>query len=276
MSSPVHSVRTLESGKVLLTTVNGKSEEYDHVIMACHADASLAILRAGGGVTDEEESILGGFQWNKNVAVIHSDTKLMPKNTNAWSSWNYLAQSYMDDMGVHRAHYDAVSCTYWLNYIQNLPVEKHGQIFLTLNPPFEPDSNLVFREFVYDHPVLDANAVSLQRRIRTIQNTRGISYAGAWLSYGFHEDGFTSGLRAVTNAIPNVHPPFEIADPDREPHESLTACVFDWLEESGWRVYLGALLATCLGWIAWLFGVKVGGGISGKGDLKRVTGKARA
>ena len=45
----------------------------------------------------------------------------------------------------------------WLNYIQNLPVEKHGQIFLTLNPPFEPDPKLVFREFVYDHPVLDAS-----------------------------------------------------------------------------------------------------------------------
>jgi predicted NAD/FAD-binding protein len=71
----VHSVQTLESGKVLLTTAGGKSEEYDHVIMACHADASLAILRAGGGVTKEEERILGGFQWSKNVAVIHSDPK---------------------------------------------------------------------------------------------------------------------------------------------------------------------------------------------------------
>ena len=76
MSSPVQSVRTLESGKVLLTTASGRSEEYDHVIMACHADTTLAILRAGGGVTREEENILGGFQWNKNVAVIHSDTKV--------------------------------------------------------------------------------------------------------------------------------------------------------------------------------------------------------
>lgn len=76
LSSPVQSVQTLESGKVLLTTANGKSEEYDHVIMACHADASLAILKAGGEVTRDEESILGGFQWNKNVAVIHSDTKV--------------------------------------------------------------------------------------------------------------------------------------------------------------------------------------------------------
>jgi len=46
----------------------------------------------------------------------------------------------------------------WLNSIQHLSVEKHGQIFLTLNPPFEPNPELVFKEFVYDHPVLDANA----------------------------------------------------------------------------------------------------------------------
>lgn len=76
LSSPVRSVETLDSGKVLLTTTSGRSEEYDHVIMACHADASLAILKAGGGVTREEEAILGGFQWNNNVAVVHSDPKV--------------------------------------------------------------------------------------------------------------------------------------------------------------------------------------------------------
>jgi hypothetical protein len=83
-------------------------------------------------------------------------------------------------------------------------------------------------------------------------------------------------LRAVTNAIPDVLPPFEILHPDREPKETSMARVFDWLEESGWRVYLGSVLATWLGWIAWLVGVDVRGGISGEGDLKRATGKARA
>lgn len=34
---------------------------------------------------------------------------------------------------------------------------------------------------------------------------------------------------------------------------------------------LGTILANLLGWIAWLLGVEVGGGISGGGDLKRAT-----
>jgi hypothetical protein len=41
-------------------------------------------------------------------------------------------------------------------------------------------------------------------------------------------------------------------------------------------VSLGAVLASLLGWIAWLLGVEVGGGISGGGDLKRAAGKVRA
>ena len=51
---------------------------------------------------------------------------------------------------------------------------------------------------------------------------------------------------------------------------------FDWLEESGWRLYLGAVLASWLGWIAWLIGVGVGGGIGGVGDLGRRFWKASA
>lgn len=79
------------------------------------------------------------------------------------------------------------------------------------------------------------------------------------------------------NAIPDVRPPFGIGDPDREPKEVLVARVFDWLEESGWGVYLGAVLARLLGWIAWPLGVEIGGGISGGGgSTRRVTGKARA
>jgi len=54
------------------------------------------------------------------------------------------------------------------------------------------------------------------------------------------------------------------------------AWVFDWLEESGWRVYLSTVLASWLGWTAWVIGVSVGGGIGGAGDLRRNTGKGRA
>lgn len=126
LSTPVKAVKTLESGKLLLTTADGKSEEYDHVIMATHTDVTMAILREGGGVTEAEEKIIGGFQWNNNEAVVHSDTsvssrsicrrnvffdifQLMPKAKKAWSCWNYITKSYVDENGVAKANHDAAS-----------------------------------------------------------------------------------------------------------------------------------------------------------------------
>jgi predicted NAD/FAD-binding protein len=67
---------------VTLVTESGTIEDYDHVILATHSDTSLKILSAGGLVTPLENSILSGFSWTKNEAVLHSETEvgLVPEN----------------------------------------------------------------------------------------------------------------------------------------------------------------------------------------------------
>lgn len=37
--------------------------------------------------------------------------------------------------------------------------------------------------------------VAAQEELEKIQGKRGVWYAGAWTGYGFHEDGFASGMR---------------------------------------------------------------------------------
>lgn len=82
LSTPITSVSTRrlhdEQEVVMLQTASGQELAFDRVIMACHSDTTLAALRAGGGITPEEETILGRVKWNKNEAVLHSDTKVPP------------------------------------------------------------------------------------------------------------------------------------------------------------------------------------------------------
>jgi predicted NAD/FAD-binding protein len=84
----------------------------------------------------------------------------------------------------------------------------------------------------------------------TIQNTRGISYAGAWMGYGFHEDGFTAGLNAAV-ALGAVKLPFDIRPPDRRVSALWTADVFNVLERM--RRLISGLLWVLLGIVSIMF-----------------------
>ncbi|EAU86305.1 amine oxidase [Coprinopsis cinerea okayama7 len=178
--------------KVTLRTQAGDEVEYDHVILACHSDTALQILQAGN-ITPEEERILGTFQWNRNEVVLHSDVRMMPKSKMAWSCWNYLTTSQNGES----SDIDRVSLTYGMNDLQHIPESKWGPVLCTLNPPLEPAPDKVVGRWRYDHPVLDSKAVQAQNEMPHIQNKRSITFAGAYLKYGFHEDGFTSGLLAA-------------------------------------------------------------------------------
>lgn len=100
---------------------------------------------------------------------------------------------------------------------------------------------------------MSSQAVRAQQELPAIQHKRAISFAGAWVKYGFHEDGFTSGLRAATAIIDvdghkAVRMPFEILDADRTANAKKLplASLFDALEGTGLRIIVGAGLALGL------------------------------
>ena len=74
LSSPVVSVTNTggQSNSIELRTADGRTEQFEHVIFACHSDTALRILKHGN-CTEQEDRILSKFEWNRNEAVLHSD-----------------------------------------------------------------------------------------------------------------------------------------------------------------------------------------------------------
>ncbi|HQT46963.1 MAG TPA: FAD-dependent oxidoreductase [Acidocella sp.] len=176
-----------EEDRVLIEDSEGKVLPFDHVVLACHADEALGLLDAPD---TREQELLGAFRYTSNLALLHTDTRLMPKRRAVWSSWNYIAQDSAED--------NAPCVTYWMNRLQNLPTER--QIFLTLNPPQTLRVENILARNVYEHPIFDAGAIAAQRKLWSLQGERRSWFCGAYFGAGFHEDGLQAGL-AVAEAL---------------------------------------------------------------------------
>lgn len=186
-----------------------ETSSFDQVIFACHGDDILPLLssKTRSGPSDTEQNILGSFKTSENIAYMHSDLSLMPQRRPVWTAWNYLTTSAASKL----AHPAGVSLTYWMNLLQHIPESKFGPVLVTMNPGHEPDPKLTQGRFVYRHPLYNTAAVDAQNRLHEIQNTSGLSYCGAWTKYGFHEDGFSSGLKVAMDHL-GANLPFEFQD----------------------------------------------------------------
>ena len=154
--------------------------DYDKVVFATHADQTISIIK---NPTDEEKILLTKFNYKKNIALIHTDEKVMPLNKKAWSSWN---------SSINSNNMKESSITYWLNLLQNLNVRKN--IFLTLNPFFQVDKDKIIKKIEFTHPYYNQEALSFQKNLSNIQNKKNILFCGSYFGYGFHEDGIKSSI----------------------------------------------------------------------------------
>ena len=163
----------------------GNSEffDYDKVVLATHADEALSLIE---NPTFQEKEILSNFKYKENLAVIHTDEKIMPRNKTTWSSWN----SYVDPKNLNKS-----SLTYWLNLLQNLKTEKN--IFLTLNPIKNISEDKILKKVNFTHPYYDQLALDNQIKLKTLQNRDKILFCGSYFGYGFHEDGIKSSIEMI-------------------------------------------------------------------------------
>lgn len=185
---------------VLIEDRQGGQRCFDQVVIAAHADQALAML-------DEpdvaERRLLSQFGYQRNLAILHTDSALMPHTRRAWASWNFLSDGRGDEQQV------AVS--YWMNRLQGLDTRQ--QLFVTLNPPHAPEPGKVLRSFMYEHPSFNVEAVRAQRLLWNLQGNRRTWYCGAHFGHGFHEDGLQAGL-AVAEQLGGVKRPWNLNEPN--------------------------------------------------------------
>jgi len=193
LNTTIESVTRAISGDATKIIVQARHKEvisdfvFDHIVLACHSDQSLRILKDANAT---EKSILSSITYQPNKAVLHTDTKCLPKEKKTWSAWNY--QSMQDGREPR------VCVHYLINQLQPLPFKQ--SVIVSLNPIDAPDPDSVLGSFDYAHPVFDNKAIAAQRKLPSIQGKQNTWFAGAWTGYGFHEDGLKSGI-AVAQAI---------------------------------------------------------------------------
>ncbi len=179
----IHNIKRLSSGVQIYYGEKNEFFDYDKVVIATHANDALSIL---DNPLNEEKEILSKFNYKKNIAVIHTDEKIMPKNKNVWSSWNSHVKSKNPQINA---------LTYWLNLLQNLKCKEN--IFLTLNPFSKISENKIIKKVNFSHPYFDQKALDNQKKLSLLQNKKNILFCGSYFGYGFHEDGIRSSIEMI-------------------------------------------------------------------------------
>ena len=171
-----------ENGKAIVETADGKTHQFDKVIFASHADQTLHILNQP---TEIEQKLLSPFKYQKNIATVHTDEFIMPKNKKTWSSWNYRVEEKNGKL--------IPTTIYWMNSLQQ--VSKKKNYFVSINAlPGSINRDKFIREIEYEHPLFDVASAIAQKELFTLNQQGILYYCGSYFKYGFHEDAYASAV----------------------------------------------------------------------------------
>ncbi len=181
VSCAVRSIRRRRDG-VTLRLPDGSSEDFDGVVIAAHADEALNLLE---DPHPEEINLLSRWKYNRNRVVLHTDASFLPPLPMARASWNYVRER-------SGAGASPVTVTYSMSRLQKLKTARDYCVTLNAARPIPEVS--VIRSLDYTHPLYSFEAMDSQEPLRRLNGHLNTFFCGAYMGYGFHEDGFRSGL----------------------------------------------------------------------------------
>ena len=167
--------------KAEVVTLDGKSHEFDRVIIATHGDEAFNLLENPSGLQKE---LLSNFKYQPNVATLHTDTSIMPKNNSIWSAWNYSI--------IERKGKMLPSTIYYMNRLQH--VSEKQSYFVSINDQGLVDPAKIIKEINYTHPIFTLDAIAAQDRLQELNQNGPLYFCGSYFRYGFHEDAYSSAV----------------------------------------------------------------------------------
>ena len=211
---------------------------FDQVVFACPPSLAAKML-SSSCVDAETKQVLEAVKYEQNSVILHSDPALMPSRRSAWASWNCLGVTDLlvnglcfndNEVRVDKLHHETNKSrclllidivltltarnptlvaqgprmkssfvTYWLNKLQSLKTS--ANFFVSLNPRNPPDPKTVHGVFNLSHPQFTRSTLAATAKIRILNRANNnLFFCGAWMGFGFHEDGLRSGLE-VANII---------------------------------------------------------------------------
>ena len=168
--------------KVILQGKHNYTQEFDLIVMASHADETLSMLNSP---TQDQQKILSAFKYSKNQIVLHTDSNVLSKNKNIWASWNFITSNKSIDQSKESIHY-------YMNRLQKIKSNK--EYIVSVNPPDSLKKENIIYTTEYTHPILGQDAIKMQSTLLHLNKQSRILFCGSYFGFGFHEDGYLSGL----------------------------------------------------------------------------------
>ena len=184
LGAPVAGLRRDADG-VDVRLASGDTRRFDAAVVAVHGVDALPLL---DDPSDDERRLLGAFGATRNDTVLHTDERMLPRTRAARAAWNY----HLDDC---RSPAGRPTMSYSMNRLQHLDTAEEVQVTLNRSAAIDPDR--VLKRIQVAHPLYTFESLAAQAELPVLNGVRRTAFAGAWQGYGFHEDGFTSGLRAA-------------------------------------------------------------------------------
>ena len=175
--------QVIRNGQAVEVVTDQGSADYDHVVFATHTDVTLKLM---SDARIDEQRALAGIPYVENHMDLHTDASLLPTNKKAWASWS---------VNRHKDPKPVCTVNYYMNLLQSLNC--HTPVIVSLNQNQYIDPKQVLFSKKYHHPVYTRATLQAQQRIQQLQGKNNSYYCGAYLGWGFHEDGARSGVQVA-------------------------------------------------------------------------------